>query len=53
MIHTIEQYILENNDKLYRIAYGYVKQADDAMDIVQDAIFKMLTKSNTLKTKVH
>ncbi len=51
MIHTIEQYILENNDKLYRIAYGYVKQADDAMDIVQDAIFKMLTKSNTLKNK--
>lgn len=37
-----EEYIIENKDKHYRIAYSYVKNADDALDIVQEAVFKAL-----------
>lgn len=30
----------DNHDKLYRIAYSYVKNKDDALDIIQEAIYK-------------
>jgi len=32
--------ISDNNDKLYKIAYSYVKNKDDALDIVQEAVYK-------------
>lgn len=30
----------DNHDKLYRIAYSYVKNKDDALDIIQEAVYK-------------
>jgi len=44
-----EDYIVENKEKHYRIAYSYVKNVDDALDIVQEAIFKALVSLETLK----
>lgn len=35
-------YIKNNQEKFYRVAYSYVKSHDDALDIVQDAIVKAL-----------
>ncbi len=32
--------INDNHDKLYRIAYSYVKNKDDALDIIQEAVYK-------------
>ncbi len=32
--------INDNQDKLYKIAYSYVKNKDDALDIIQESIYK-------------
>lgn len=32
--------INDNHDKLYKIAYSYVKNKEDALDIVQEAVYK-------------
>lgn len=45
----LEEYVVGNKEKLYRVAYSYVKNADDALDIVQESIFKALVSLNTLK----
>lgn len=45
----VEQVILENYNQYYRLAYGYVHQADDASDIVQNGAYKALKGCNTLK----
>ena len=49
----IENYILENKDKLYRIAFTYTKNKDDALDIVQESILKALKSAHTLKNTNH
>ena len=36
------EFIEENQDKLYRIAFSYVKNEDLALDIVQESIEKAL-----------
>lgn len=46
---TIKQYIVDNKEALYRFAYTYVHNEDDALDVVHDAICKSLTNINTLK----
>lgn len=46
---TIKNYILENKDSLYRFAYTYVKNKEDALDIVHDAVCKALTNKSSLK----
>lgn len=45
----LENYVVENKEKHYRIAYSYVKNVDDALDIVQEAIFKAITSLGNLK----
>lgn len=42
-------YIIENQDKFYRLAYSYVRAQEDALDIVQNAICKALENYETLK----
>lgn len=49
----IENYILENKDKLYRIAFTYTKNKDDALDIVQESILKAFKSAHTLKNTNH
>ena len=46
----IVAYILENQNKLYRLAYYYVNQKEPALDIVQNAIVKALENCGSLKT---
>ena len=45
----IVSYILENQDKMYRLAYYYVSNKESALDIVQNAIVKALENSASLK----
>lgn len=40
--------IKANKDKYYRVAFTYVKNKEDALDIVHDAIVKALQKINQL-----
>lgn len=42
-------YILENQEKFYRLAYSYVKNKDSALDIVQNSICTALEKCYSLK----
>ena len=39
---TLINYIRDNQDKLYRMAFSYAKNEDAALDIVQEAITKAL-----------
>lgn len=43
------EYIRENQDKLYRIAYTYTKNQEKALDVVQEAITKSLENINKLR----
>ena len=45
----IKKYIVENKESLYRFAYSYVRNEDDALDIVHDSIWKSLISISTLK----
>ena len=45
----IVNYILENQDKLYRLAYFYSNNKEHALDIVQNAIVKALENSDSLR----
>lgn len=49
----IENYIIENKDKLYRIAYTYAKNKEDALDIVQESILKAFKSAHSLKNTDH
>ena len=42
-------YILENQEKFYRVAYSYVRNQDSALDVVQNAICKGLEKCYDLR----
>ena len=42
-------YIKDNQDKFYRLAYSYVKNQEDALDVIQDAIIRAMEKIHTLK----
>lgn len=44
----LEQYILENQNQIYRLAYSYVRNKDDALDIVQESIYKAMTGKRSL-----
>ena len=41
--------ITENKENMYRLAYSYVKNKEDALDIVQDSIYKAITNMHLLK----
>ena len=43
------EYIKENQEKFYRIAYTYTKNQEKALDVVQEAITKSLENINKLR----
>jgi RNA polymerase sigma-70 factor (ECF subfamily) len=45
----VEQLLLTNYDRYYRLAYSYVHNDADAGDIVQNAAYKAIRYSNSLK----
>lgn len=45
----LEEYILSSREKHYRIAYSYIKNKEDALDIIQDAIYKALSYKGEIK----
>lgn len=44
-------YIKENEDKFYRIAFSYSENEEAALDIVQESIVKSLNHINKLKNE--
>ena len=47
----LTEYVTENKEKFYRMAFQYVKNEEQALDIVQDAIIKALTNLHKLKNE--
>lgn len=45
------QYILENQDRFYRVAYSYTRHQEDALDVVQSAVCKALEAHKSIKNK--
>ncbi|MEK4343982.1 RNA polymerase sigma factor [Paenibacillus sp. FSL P4-0184] len=41
--------ITDNKENIYRLAYSYVKNKEDALDVVQDSIYKALSSIGLLK----
>ncbi len=48
-IKKLVNYIHQNQEKWYRLAYSYAKEQEMALDIVQEAITKAISKIDTLK----
>lgn len=44
----LEEYILNSREKHYRLAYSYVRNKEDALDIIQDSIYKALSYKGEL-----
>ncbi|MBS6396990.1 MAG: sigma-70 family RNA polymerase sigma factor [Clostridiales bacterium] len=44
-------YLIDHQDKFYRLAFSYVKKKDDALDVVQNAICKALEHHDALKNE--
>ncbi|MGL6108070.1 RNA polymerase sigma factor [Romboutsia sp.] len=42
-------YVIQNRNSFYKVAYTYVKNENDALDIVQEAILKGLSKLKSLE----
>ena len=46
---SFEKLIIPKQESLYKIAYSYVHNQDDALDIVQEAIYKAFISISKLK----
>lgn len=45
----IENEILQSYQSLYRLAYNYVKNPDDAMDVVQESAYKAILHADEMR----
>lgn len=45
------QYILENQDRFYRVAYSYTRHQEGALDVVQSAVCKALEAHKSIKNE--
>lgn len=45
----IEQALLDNYEKYYRVAYSYVKNEQDALDVVQESAYKAIKNWRKVK----
>lgn len=49
-LHEFKQKILPAKDKLYRLAKGFLRNREDAEDLLQDVLLKLWTNKQTLDT---
>lgn len=45
------EFIEENQNSIYRLAYSYVKNQDTALDMVQESIYKAIKSHENIDTK--
>lgn len=50
-LQTYEKLVVKEQEKLYKIAYSYVKNQQDSLDIVQESILKGYKNFHRLKEK--
>jgi len=49
----IAEQIVQYKENYYRLAYSYVRNADDALDIVQESVYKAISSVGALKDPDH
>ncbi len=49
LYENLVQYILENQERFYRVAYSYTRHQEDALDVVQSAVCKALEAHKKVK----
>lgn len=49
MRKIIEQTLLQNYEKYYRVAFSYVKNESDALDVVQESAYKAIKQCDKVK----
>lgn len=49
----VERELLDNYQKYYRLAYSYVKNEEDALDIVQESAYKAMKNCGKLKDEAY
>lgn len=47
----VVKHIINNQEKFYRLAFSYVHNQEDALDVVQNAIYKALEHYNELRNE--
>lgn len=50
-VYLIEETLLKNYNKYYKLAFSYVHNDSDAMDIVQDSAYKAIKNAELLKNQ--
>lgn len=48
---ALVSYILENQNRFYRLAFSYAKNENDALDVVQNAVCKALSNYGKLRRR--
>lgn len=51
MEEIVQKKLVEQYDKYYRVAYSYVHNEADALDIVQETAYKAILKSESVKSE--
>lgn len=47
--NQLKDYIVNNQELFYRLAYSYVKNVDDALDVVGESVYKAFSSIDSLK----
>ena len=45
----VEETVLDSYEAMYRLAYTYVRNEEDALDIVQESVYKAIKHSASVK----
>lgn len=51
LYERLVEYILENQDRFYRVAYSYTRHQEDALDVVQNAVCKALEAYESIQNE--
>lgn len=49
----VESVVLESYEEMYRLAYSYVRNEQDAMDIVQESVYKCIRHAGKIKQEAY
>ena len=49
----VEEQVLDSYEAMYRLAYTYVKNEDDALDIVQESVYKAIKYAGRIRQEQH
>lgn len=51
MEDQVSSYLMEHYEKLYRLAFMYMKNREDAMDVVQESVYKAIRSYSQVQTE--